>query len=112
MATDSAWAGARLRELREAARLSQQELADVLAVSRETVARWETDQREPNWTNVRAMAAALGTTCEAFNQQPAQQDPPKKGRPKKQDDAPALAGQGGEVEATTKKAPRKKKGGG
>ena len=96
MATESTWVGSRLRELREAAKLSQQELADALAVSRETVARWETDQREPNWTNVRAMAAALGTTCEAFNQQPAKQEPPKRGRPKKAeagDQAAKTAGQ-------------------
>lgn len=66
MATETRWVGDRLRELREGAGLSQAELADAVGVSRETIARWETNQREPNWTSVYDLARALRVDCTAF----------------------------------------------
>ena len=104
MAKESTWTGARLRELREAASMSQQELADRLNVSRETVARWETDQREPNWTNVRAMAHAMGVDCRAFEQAPAEgTTPATRGRPRMVQPV---------EDAAPEQKPTRKKGGG
>lgn len=62
----SAWNGARLRELRVAAGLSQSALAERAGVTRDTVAQWEANNREPIWTNVVALAKALGVDCSAF----------------------------------------------
>jgi transcriptional regulator with XRE-family HTH domain len=63
---DPAWFGGRLRELREAAELTQQELADKVGVKREAIARWEGGKREPSWGYVLALASALGVECTAF----------------------------------------------
>jgi transcriptional regulator with XRE-family HTH domain len=73
----------RLRELREAAGLTQSQLADKTGVKRDAVARWEAGNREPSWSNVVALADALGVTCEAFKQEPAAMPEPKRGRPPK-----------------------------
>jgi transcriptional regulator with XRE-family HTH domain len=57
---------ARLREIRAAAGLTQQELADAVGVKREQVARWEGGRGDPTWTRVLALAAALGVTPNDF----------------------------------------------
>jgi DNA-binding XRE family transcriptional regulator len=59
--------GGRLRKLREEAGLSQQQLADLAACNRFTVAKLERGTQEPAWPLVLALAKALGVTCEAFN---------------------------------------------
>jgi transcriptional regulator with XRE-family HTH domain len=81
----SHWNGARLRELRVAAGLSQTELAERVGVQRGAVARWESDEREPNWSNVVALAKALGVDCRAFTEEPSTEatEPRKPGRPRK-----------------------------
>jgi transcriptional regulator with XRE-family HTH domain len=72
-----------LRELRVAADLTQQQLADRAGLSWKGVAQWERGVREPGWSNVLALAKALGVTCEAFTQAPAERAPARPGRPAK-----------------------------
>lgn len=59
---------ARLKQLRETAKLTQQELADKAGLHRVAVARLETGEREPSWATVRAIVHALGVSCEAFDE--------------------------------------------
>lgn len=80
---ESAWMGARLRELREQKGLTQSQLADLVGVKRDAVARWEADVREPGWSNVVALARALGVDCLAFLQVPADRPETARGRPKR-----------------------------
>jgi transcriptional regulator with XRE-family HTH domain len=78
------WNGRRLRELREQAGLTQARLAERAGVTRDAVARWEAERREPGWSNVLALAAALGVTCQAFARPPfAARAAPGPGRPRK-----------------------------
>ena len=86
---ESAWIGGRLRELREQKGLTQSQLAELVGVKRDAVARWEADVREPGWSNVVALAQALGVDCTAFLQAPAEKLTPKRGRPSKAAAAPA-----------------------
>ena len=58
--------GPRLRELREAAGLTQKDLAERTGVSLGAIARWEQNDREPVWSSLKALCEALGVTCEAF----------------------------------------------
>ena len=81
---DSAWFADRLRELREAAGLTQEQLAEQIGVKREAVARWEAGKREPGWSNVLALAEALGVDCTAFTQQPVERTSAGPGRPRKE----------------------------
>jgi transcriptional regulator with XRE-family HTH domain len=73
----------RLRELREAAGLTQEQLAARAGVKRDAIARWERGAREPAWGNVLALAEALGVSCEAFTTEPAAKPPATPGRPRK-----------------------------
>lgn len=77
------WFPGRLRELREQIGLTQQELAERVGVQRDAVARWEAGRREPSWSNVLALAAALGVDCMAFNEAPAKAPERGRGRPRK-----------------------------
>ena len=79
-----AWFAGRLRELREAAGWTQEQLAERVGVKREAVARWEAGKREPGWSNVLALAEALGVDCTAFTQAPAERPSTGPGRPKKE----------------------------
>lgn len=58
--------GRRLRELREAADLTQTALAALLKTKAPVIARLEAGGREPGWQTVRKLAAALGVTPDAF----------------------------------------------
>jgi transcriptional regulator with XRE-family HTH domain len=78
----------KLKELREAAGLSQQQLADKAGISLGAVRHFEQGLRGPAWKNVLALAAALGVSCEDFTALPAATDKAPRGRPKK-DPAPA-----------------------
>jgi transcriptional regulator with XRE-family HTH domain len=62
---------ARLRELREAAGLTQQQLARSAGLDSRNLSRLENGERVPTWPTVRALAAALGVGCGAFEQPPA-----------------------------------------
>jgi transcriptional regulator with XRE-family HTH domain len=74
---------AKLRELREAAKLSQADLANLAGVSKGGLADLEQDRYKPTWETVLKLAAALGVSCEAFNE-PAESDEKKsRGRPRK-----------------------------
>lgn len=77
--------GGRLRELREAAGLTQQQLAERANVSARAVAQWEQGSREPGWSSILALAQALDVTCEAFTREPAERPPVGPGRPPKPD---------------------------
>jgi transcriptional regulator with XRE-family HTH domain len=56
----------RLRELREKAGLTQQQLADASGLPVGSLRNYEQGQREPYWQVVFRLAAALGVGCEAF----------------------------------------------
>jgi transcriptional regulator with XRE-family HTH domain len=58
--------GERLRELRQAAGLSQPQLADAAGVPVGSIRNYEQGQREPYWFVVFKLAKALGVSCEAF----------------------------------------------
>lgn len=75
---------ARLKHLREAAGLTQQELATKAGFQRGAVARWELGTREPSWKNIVALANALGVSCEAFTEEAPPVEPSGPGRPRKE----------------------------
>lgn len=75
--------GARLKELREQAGMTQQQLADAAGMHRFGVSKLEQGLREPSWATVRAICKALGVSCEAFNQEAAEKPATGPGRPRK-----------------------------
>jgi transcriptional regulator with XRE-family HTH domain len=58
--------GGRLRELREAAGMTQVALAAAAGMSLGSVRNYEQGIREPYWQGVFRLAAALGVPCDAF----------------------------------------------
>lgn len=58
--------GKRLRDLREQAGLSQEELAAKAQVSRASIQNWEAARTAPRRAESRRLAAALGTTVDAL----------------------------------------------
>lgn len=64
------WFGGRLRELREGAGLTQEDLAGKSGLTRVGIAQLETGRRKPTWETVLRLAKALGTDCKAFTQEP------------------------------------------
>jgi transcriptional regulator with XRE-family HTH domain len=109
--------GARLKQLREQAGLSQQELATKAGLHRFGVAKLERGEREPTWDTVQKLTQALGVKCAAFEgttsgKPPADAPAPRRGRPPKPAEAKPTAGQQEPAEQPTKgKAKgRKKKG--
>jgi transcriptional regulator with XRE-family HTH domain len=87
--TNPAWFPDRLRELREQAGLTQEQLAERVGVKRDAVARWESGRREPGWSSILALCKALGVECTAFAQSPTKRRPAKIGRPRKTPPKPA-----------------------
>jgi transcriptional regulator with XRE-family HTH domain len=73
--------GDRIRELREVARLSREQLADGAGVSIRAVIQWEVGEREPGWFNMLALAEALGVEVTAFLTEPAERPQTGPGRP-------------------------------
>jgi transcriptional regulator with XRE-family HTH domain len=79
----------RLRELRIAAGLTQTALAEKAKMHRSGIAKLETGERDPTWETVQSVARALNTSCEAFSDSSADEQPAdesekrKRGRPKK-----------------------------
>lgn len=49
---------------RTAARLTQEQLAETVGVSRQTVAKWESGETSPDLEHAAALAEALGTTLD------------------------------------------------
>jgi DNA-binding XRE family transcriptional regulator len=56
----------KLRELREQANLTQEQLAQRSGVNLWTIRGYEQGRREPNWKGAIDLARALGVTVEAF----------------------------------------------
>jgi transcriptional regulator with XRE-family HTH domain len=79
--------GARLRTLREANGLTQEQLAERAGCNQFTVAKLEAGKQEPAWPLVRVLARALGVRCDAFDvpdgEVVAQPEARPRGRPKK-----------------------------
>jgi transcriptional regulator with XRE-family HTH domain len=76
---------ARLKELRQAAGLSQKELAEKIGVSRRAVSHWEQGLREPGLFVGPALAEALSVNLESLFVEPAVIHKPRRGRPTKQE---------------------------
>lgn len=75
--------GARLRELRESAGLTQAQLAETAGLSKAGIADLEQGRREPSWATAIALAVALGVDCRAFLQPPHTDTVPRgRGRPR------------------------------
>lgn len=66
---------ARLKELREAAGISQYHLAELAGLSRQALNHLEAGKRQPTWETVRALARALKVSVEAFDEAVATPEP-------------------------------------
>lgn len=57
-----------LKQLREEAKLSQEELARLIDVSVKSISRWETGRHEPTFTirQVKALCRALGKSLDSL----------------------------------------------
>lgn len=79
--------GARLKHLREAAKLSQQALSAKVPCSIFTVSKLEQGRQEPAWSLALNLAAALGVEVTAFLTEAEEREekklPGKRGRPRK-----------------------------
>lgn len=56
--------GGNLQKLRKEKGLSQEEVAQALFVSRQTVSKWETDKAEPGVDNLKALSDLYGVTLD------------------------------------------------
>src|SRR5262245_61686837 len=98
----AAWFAGRLKELRQDAGLTQQQLADKAGMVVGVVRNLEQSLNFPTWETVLALAQALSVDCTAFTQPPAKQKPLRPGRPPKP--------KGDPKPATPKRLRRKPKG--
>jgi transcriptional regulator with XRE-family HTH domain len=106
----------RLKALREAANLTQAQLAERSGLNQFGVAKLEQGVREPAWATVQALAKALGVDCLAFTIEDPDATPAEKrgpGRPPKAAAAPAAPPAPPAAEPPAKgrggKKPRRKK---
>ncbi len=76
--TEPASYGAKLRQFREDAGLTQEQLAAAIGATWMTIHRYETDQRLPRWDDVLRIATELGKTPNDFMPL----DPPDDPRPR------------------------------
>jgi DNA-binding XRE family transcriptional regulator len=83
---DTFFAG-RLRELRQQAGLTQQQLADNAKMTRDGIAQIETGKNSPSWETVVVLCQALGVDCTEFTKEPTDKKKPGPGRPPKADEA-------------------------
>jgi transcriptional regulator with XRE-family HTH domain len=100
--------GGKLKELRQSAGLTQQQLAQRAGFHGFTVAKLEQGLQEPSWPTVLALAGALGVGVEAFvgnGEETAARPGP--GRPRKASAEPQQKGK-----AAGGRKPRGKKAGG
>lgn len=58
--------GKRIETLRKSKKISQEDLAEKVGVSRMTVYKWESGTAKPNYANMQALARALETTVSFF----------------------------------------------
>jgi transcriptional regulator with XRE-family HTH domain len=80
---EATWFAPRLKELREAAGLTQPELAERAGMNRFGIAKLEQGVTKPSWDTVVALCKALGVSCDSFLREPAAIPEPKRGRPPK-----------------------------
>ncbi len=73
----------KLKSLRDAAGLTQQELADRAELSQQAVAAWESGTREPGLSALGKLCDALGVPCTAFVPVTKDTEQPKPRRRKK-----------------------------
>jgi transcriptional regulator with XRE-family HTH domain len=99
--------GRRLKELREQAGLTQPQLAERANLSKAGIADLEQGRREPSWSTVQSLCAALAVSCEAFNQEPGEREVTGRGRPRK---APAVPQDATQGEVGQPPIPREKPG--
>lgn len=59
-----------IRKYREAAGLTQLELAKAIDISMMSLSRYETGVRVPRWTEITAMCKVLGCTSDALMEDP------------------------------------------
>jgi transcriptional regulator with XRE-family HTH domain len=100
--------GARLRALREAAGLTQAQLAEKAGLHAQGVVKLERGERKPAWETVLALADALGVTCQNFDVAEGEAEdasPRRPGRPRKTPAPPA-----GQTEDVPVSRPRKPRG--
>jgi DNA-binding XRE family transcriptional regulator len=97
------WFAGRLRELREAAGLTQQQLAERAGMAWRTITHLEGGDRKPSWETVLTLCAALNVGCQEFAKEPAPRPEPKRGRPPKTGGVSAVPGPG---ESAPSKKPR------
>ena len=98
----------RLKELRVAAGLTQEGLAERAKMSKAGIADLEQGRREPTWATVIALAEALGVTCQAFLEETTVTEKAKPGRPRQAPDAPPGQAEGRERKRREPKGKRKK----
>jgi transcriptional regulator with XRE-family HTH domain len=103
---EATWFYGRLRELREAAGLSREQLAESAGVKPSAVRDIEQGVYSPNWETVVSLCRALGVRADAFLQPPADRPPQGPGRPRK-----ATANSAAEVPPPQRKAHKKKTAG-
>lgn len=63
--------GKRIETLRKTKKISQEDLAEKVGVSRTTVYKWESGTSVPNYANMQALARALETTVSFFTDETA-----------------------------------------
>lgn len=69
--------GEKLKAIRKAAKLTQAQLAERAGCKQAAISMWEAGERDPGWSEVQALALALGVDCTAFTDAPE----PKPGKP-------------------------------
>jgi transcriptional regulator with XRE-family HTH domain len=104
------WFAGRLRELREEAGLTREELAEKAGLKPGGVRDIEQGKRVPGWETVLALCGALGCSCEEFRREPAERPEPRRGRPRKAAGEPERPS-GGKGRAADGKAANRKPGG-
>jgi transcriptional regulator with XRE-family HTH domain len=86
------WFAGRLKELRAAACLTQQQLAEKAGVAVGVIRKLERDENKPSWQTVVKLCKAMGVSSEEFMRPPSPTLPPTvAGRPKKPSTSPAEA---------------------
>jgi len=88
------WFPGRLKELREAAALSQAQLAERVGTTVRNISRLETGVQEPTWPMVLALCETFGVDCAEFTKEPERRGPAKRGRPPARDRGKAKRPQG------------------
>jgi len=102
---ESKWFAGRLRELRQQAGLTQQQLAEKGGMTRDGVAQIETGRNSPSWDTVVILCKALGVDCTEFAKPPVVVESPGPGRPRKEAVTDA-----GKPAAEKKRGPKRKGG--